>query len=47
MLSGFLNAEGNAFGRPTGVAADGAGALLVANGVGNVVWRVTSLPLSQ
>ena len=28
-------------GRPVGVAVDGAGALLVANDVGNVIWRVT------
>jgi glucose/arabinose dehydrogenase len=40
VLTGFLNAEGNAQGRPVGVAIDGSGALLVADDVGNTVWRV-------
>ncbi|MGE0828603.1 MAG: sorbosone dehydrogenase family protein [Hyphomonadaceae bacterium] len=40
-LTGFLSANGNqAHGRPVGVAFDRAGALLVADDVGNVVWRV-------
>lgn len=34
-------AEGNAQGRPVGLAVDKAGALLVADDVGNAVWRVT------
>jgi glucose/arabinose dehydrogenase len=41
VLTGFLSAEGDAFGRPVGVAIDRAGALLVADDVGNTVWRVT------
>lgn len=41
VLTGFLNAEGKAQGRPVGVAVDRAGALLVADDVGNAVWRVT------
>ena len=41
VLTGFLSADGNAFGRPVGVAIDKAGALLVADDVGNVVWRVS------
>jgi glucose/arabinose dehydrogenase len=41
ILTGFLNREGEAQGRPVGVAVDGAGALLVADDVGNVVWRVS------
>jgi glucose/arabinose dehydrogenase len=41
VLTGFLDAEGNARGRPVGVAVDGKGALLVADDVGNVIWRVT------
>jgi glucose/arabinose dehydrogenase len=41
VLTGFVDAEGNAFGRPVGVAEDRGGALLVADDVGNVVWRVT------
>ncbi|MCY7388163.1 MAG: sorbosone dehydrogenase family protein [Burkholderiales bacterium] len=40
MLTGFLSAEGKALGRPVGVALDKQGALLVADDVGNVVWRV-------
>ena len=41
VLTGFLDAEGNARGRPVGVAMDKAGALLVADDVGNAIWRVT------
>jgi len=41
ILSGFVNADGDAQGRPVGVAVDGKGALLVADDVGNVIWRVT------
>ena len=44
VLSGFLNASGEAQGRPVGVAMDGQGALLVADDVGNVVWRVSASP---
>jgi len=40
VLTGFVDDEGNALGRPVGVVADRAGALLVADDVGNVVWRV-------
>ena len=39
-LTGFLNAEDKAQGRPVGVAMDNSGALLVADDVGNAVWRV-------
>lgn len=42
VLTGFINANGEALGRPVGVAVDGRGALLVADDVGNVIWRVTS-----
>ncbi len=42
VLTGFLDADGNALGRPVGVALDRAGALLVADDVGNRVWRVTA-----
>jgi glucose/arabinose dehydrogenase len=41
ILSGFVDTQGNAMGRPVGVAVDAAGALLVADDVGNTVWRVT------
>jgi len=40
VLTGFLDESGNARGRPVGVAVDKAGALLVADDVGNVIWRV-------
>ena len=42
ILGGFVNGEGEAYGRPVGVAVDKRGALLVADDVGNVVWRVRS-----
>ena len=41
VLTGFLNEHGDAQGRPVGLAIDKRGALLVADDVGNVVWRVT------
>jgi glucose/arabinose dehydrogenase len=40
VLTGFLDPGGNALGRPVGLAVDRAGALLVADDVGNTVWRV-------
>ncbi|MDG5489365.1 sorbosone dehydrogenase family protein [Sphingomonas sp. BGYR3] len=42
VLSGFLDADGQAMGRPVGVIADATGALLVADDVGNVIWRVSA-----
>jgi len=42
VLTGFLSEDGDAYGRPVGVAIDWRGALLVADDVGNVVWRVTA-----
>jgi glucose/arabinose dehydrogenase len=41
VLTGFVDDDGKALGRPVGVAIDKAGALLVADDVGNTVWRVT------
>ena len=41
VLTGFVNEDGDALGRPAGVVEDKAGALLVADDVGNIVWRVT------
>ena len=41
VLTGFVNDEGQAMGRPVGVVVDNSGALLVADDVGNVVWRIT------
>ena len=40
VLTGFLGPDGEARGRPVGVAVDSRGALLVADDVGNTVWRV-------
>ncbi|MBK1685152.1 PQQ-dependent sugar dehydrogenase [Rhodoferax fermentans] len=45
VLTGFLNPEGKAQGRPVGVVLDKQGALLVADDVGNVVWRVSAKAL--
>jgi glucose/arabinose dehydrogenase len=42
VLSGFLGANGEAYGRPAGVAVDRRGALLVADDVGNTVWHVSA-----
>ena len=42
VLTGFLSAEGDALGRPVGVVFDRQGALLVADDVGNRIWRVTA-----
>jgi glucose/arabinose dehydrogenase len=42
VLTGFVDGDGNALGRPVGVAVDKSGALLVADDVGNAVWRVTA-----
>ncbi len=44
VLDGFLNQKGEAMGRPVGIALDKAGALLVADDVGNVIWRLTLNP---
>jgi glucose/arabinose dehydrogenase len=43
-LTGFLSPDGDAWGRPVGVAMDPKGGLLVADDVGNVVWRVAPPP---
>ncbi len=42
VLTGFLSEHGNAYGRPVGVVVDKQGALLVADDVGNIIWRVSS-----
>ena len=41
VLTGFLDEDGNAQGRPVGVIVDKAGALLVADDAGNAIWRVS------
>jgi len=47
VLGGFVSDEREARGRPVGVAVDKAGALLVADDVGNVIWRLTGGPLES
>ena len=42
VLTGFTSPEGHAYGRPVGVAIDKRGGLLVADDVGNVIWRVSA-----
>jgi len=44
VVSGFLNDQEQAQGRPVGVTLDKTGALLIADDVGNKVWRVTAKP---
>ncbi len=41
ILTGFVNQDENAMGRPVGVAIDKQGALLVADDVGSTIWRIT------
>ena len=41
VVTDFLK-DGKARGRPVGVAIDKTGALLIADDVGNTVWRVTA-----
>jgi glucose/arabinose dehydrogenase len=43
VLTGFLR-DDDALGRPVGVAIDRKGALLVADDVGNMIWRVAPSP---
>jgi len=44
VLRGFLSTQGEAYGRPVGVVIDKQGSLLVADDVGNIIWRVAPLP---
>ncbi|MDF0729984.1 sorbosone dehydrogenase family protein [Pseudomonas entomophila] len=41
LLTGFLDEDNKAMGRPVGVINDQQGGLLVADDVGNVIWRVS------
>lgn len=43
VLNDFLSKDGEALGRPVGVAIDRKGALLVADDVGNIIWRVSAV----
>jgi glucose/arabinose dehydrogenase len=47
VLTGFVKENGDAMGRPVGVAIDSSGALLVADDVGNTIWRVTRSPIQR
>ena len=47
VLTGFLGPDGQARGRPVGVITDRTGALLVADDVGNVIWRVSAAGRQQ
>jgi glucose/arabinose dehydrogenase len=42
VLTGFVSDDGKAQGRPVGVAVDARGAVLVADDVGNVIWRLSA-----
>ena len=42
VLTGFVNGDDHALGRPVGVAIDKRGGLLVADDVGNSIWRVAA-----
>jgi len=42
VVTGFLDANNHAHGRPVGLAVDRSGGLLIADDVGNTVWRVSS-----
>jgi glucose/arabinose dehydrogenase len=42
VVTGFLDSNSHARGRPVGLAMDRSGALLIADDVGNAVWRVSS-----
>lgn len=47
ILSGFVDEDGDARGRPVGVAVDALGAVLVADDVGNAIWRITAAKTAQ
>jgi glucose/arabinose dehydrogenase len=47
VLTGFVKDNGDAMGRPVGVAVDMRGALLVADDVGNTIWRITGAPAAN
>jgi glucose/arabinose dehydrogenase len=47
MLTGFLGKDEHAYGRPVGVAVDKTGAILLADDVGNTIWRITPAATNQ
>jgi hypothetical protein len=44
VLDGFVSPEGEAYGRPVGLAFDHRGGLLVADDVGDAIWRLSGAP---
>jgi glucose/arabinose dehydrogenase len=46
VVTGFLDQNSHARGRPVGLAVDRTGSLLIADDVGNTVWRVSSAAVS-
>ena len=44
VLTDFINADDEALGRPVGVAIEAGRQLLVADDVGNAIWRVAPAP---
>ena len=47
VVTGFLDGNNRTHGRPVGLAVDRSGALLIADDVGNTVWRVSSAPATS
>jgi glucose/arabinose dehydrogenase len=47
VVTGFLDGNNRTHGRPVGLAVDRSGALLIADDVGNTVWRVSSAPAAS
>ena len=47
ILTGFVSDKGDAYGRPVGLTTDKSGSLLVADDVGNVIWRVKSSGMTK
>ena len=43
-VEGFIGKDGSVHGRPVGVAFDAKGSLIIADDVGNAVWRVSASP---
>lgn len=44
VVTGFLHGEDETYGRPVGLAVDKAEGLLIADDVGNTIWRVSAAP---
>lgn len=42
IVTGFLDDDGNAFGRPADMAIDSTGAILISDDASGIIWRLTS-----